>query len=222
MGPSNESRSFITEKQRHDMLCGLFTNYYKDHQRGSVILDNNRRWTANIALLANLFPECKIVCCVRPPAAIVDSFEQLFQANPMDLSVVYGSRTNTTVYDRVSEVMCGTGVLGYALNALRSAYYGPHADRLVFVNYDDLARFPQAIMDDLTASLDLPAHNYQFDAIQQVPGSEQFDKELSTPGMHTLKPKVEYVDRPTILPPDIWQSLPKPFWLGNEVVTPPT
>jgi sulfotransferase len=221
MGPSNEARCFLWSEQRIEMLRGIFMGYYDLDQR-AILFDNNRRWTANIALLAELFPKCKVVCCVRSPAAIVDSFEQLFQANPLALSVVYGSKPNTTVYERVREIMGSNGVLGFSLNALRSAFYGPHADRLVLVNYDDLARFPQAVMDDLTKTLPLPPHNYRFDAIEQIPGAEQFDKDLATPGMHTLKPKVVYEDRKSVLPPDIWNSLPEPFWLSSKELTTPS
>lgn len=218
MGPNNEAESFITNEQRVQIIDGIFQGYYAGHSQ-DFIFDNNRRWTANIALLAELYPDCKIVCCLRSPAAIVDSFERLFQKNPLNLSVAYGAVANTTVYERVSEIMKPIGVVGFALNAFRSAFFGPHHDRLVCISYDDLCQFPQAIMTELTRALDLPPHNYQFDAIEQIPGAEQFDKDISTPGLHTLKPKVTYEQRPSVLPPDIWKALPVPFWEVNETAT---
>ncbi len=216
---NNEASSFITEMQRRTMLQAIVSGYYWDN-RHRFIFDNNRRWTANAAPLAELYPESKIVCCLRDPAAVVDSFERLFQQNPLILSVIYGGTSNTTVYDRVREIMKPTGVVGYAINAFRSAFYGPHRDRLVLVEYDDLARFPAQIMAELTETLALPAHNYNFEAIEQIPGAEQFDQDVSTPGLHTLQSKVVYTERRSVLPPDVWKNLPQPFWRVKEEVTP--
>lgn len=215
---NNEAESFITNDQRRNVINGIVEAYYAGDFH-SVIFDNNRRWTANAALLAEVFPESKIVCCLRAPPAIVDSFERLFQKNPLNLSASYGSLANLTVYERVVELMKPTGVVGFSLSAFRTAYFGPHRDNLVLVSYDDLCRFPATVMEEVTAKLGLPAHNYQWDAIEQIPGAEQFDRDVSTPGLHTLKPKVVYEQRHSVLPPDIWNSLPSAFWQVNEPAT---
>jgi sulfotransferase len=217
MGTSNEAAMFVTDKQRLNIIRSIFDAYYADDMH-NVIFDNNRRWTANISLLAECFPDSRMVCCVRSPAAIVDSFERLFQSNPLNLSVAYGSIANTTVYDRTTELMKPTGVVGFALNAYRTAFFGPHKDRMLTITYDDLARFPAQVMTDVTKALGLPDHNYQFDAIEQIPGVEQFDREVSTPGLHTLGSKVVYTERQSVLPPDIWRNLPPPFWQVKEEV----
>lgn len=217
MGPSNEASSFITDRQRRDIIRGIVYDYYKDDQY-PVIFDNNRRWTANMALLADVFPDSRVICCLRSPAAIVDSFEQLFQNSPLSLSVIYGSTANTTIYERVAEMMGRQGVVGFALNAFRSAFYGPHRDRLVLVNYDDLARFPASIMEDLTKALSLPDFNYNWEQIKPIPGAAQFDRDVATPGLHDLKPRVVYEQRRSILPPDIFSSLPAAFWEIKEPV----
>lgn len=217
MGASNEANSYITDKQRVAIIEGIFDGFYGAHPY-KVVFDNNRRWTANAPLLAECFPDCKIVCCVRSPAAILDSFERLFQQNPLSLSVAYGGQANLTVYERTMELMKPGGVLGYALNAFRTAYFGLQNDRLLLVEYDDLARFPAQVVEDLSKALALPAHNYQFDAIEQIAGAAQFDADVSTPGLHTLGSKVVYTQRTSVLPPDIWNSLPPPFWQVKEEV----
>lgn len=218
MGPQNEADSYITDEQRVAMIGGIFEGFYWD-EGADFIFDNNRRWTANAGVLAECFPDSKIVCCVRKPAAVIDSFERLFQKNPLNLSVIYGAQANLTVYERVNELMKPTGVVGFAFNALRSAYFGPYKDRLLLVPYDDLCRFPDAVMQDLTRALHLPSHNYRFDAIEQIPGVEQLDKDVSTPGLHTLKPKVVYEHRQSVLPPEIWNALPPSFWEVKEEAT---
>lgn len=218
LGPANEANSFITDKKRRDILKGLFESYYKDCG-ASIIFDNNRRWTANINVLAALFPDSKIVCCVRTPREIVDSFEHLFFDNPLGLSIIYGGTSNTTIYDRVTALMAPTGVLGFALNAFRSAIYGPHKDKLLCVEYDHLARFAPAVMTELTTALQLPHHNYNFDKIDPIPGAAQFDLDVATPGLHDLKPQVVYEQRASLLPPDLWHNLPPAFWRVKEGAT---
>jgi sulfotransferase len=220
MGPSNEAESFISNRQRMYVVERIVAGFYTDDAH-PIIFDNNRRWCANMALLAEVFPASKVVCCLRSPAAIVDSFEQIFQQNPLNLSVAYGSQANLTVYERVNEIMKPTGAVGFALNAFRTAYYGPHRARLVLVCYDDLARFPAQIMEELTTVLNLPPHNYNFGAIQPVPGAEKFDRDIATPGLHSLKPAVVYEERQTVLPPDILAALPPAFWEVKEEVTSP-
>lgn len=218
MGPANEAESFINDDQRRHVIQAVMDGFYFNDFH-NIIFDNNRRWTANAGVLAACFPDSKIVCCLRNPAAIVDSFERLFQEHPLRMSVIYGAQANLSVYERAGELMKPTGVVGFSLNAFRTAFFGPYRDRLVLVSYDDLARFPAQIMEEVTTALDLPKHNYRYDAIEQIPGIEQFDNEVATPGLHTLGSKVIYTQRQTILPPDIWRSCPPPFWQVKEEVT---
>lgn len=221
MGPSNEADGFFTDAQRERMLRGLIENYYggthpADQQ---VAFDNNRRWTANASLLGKLFPASKIICCVRSPAEIVDSFERLFQANPLTLSVIFGALANTTPYERAREIMKSTGVLGWSLAAFSGAFYGPERERLVVVEYDDLARYPAGTLARIHEAIGLPWFEYDFDKIEPIPGAAQFDRDVNTPGLHDLKPAVVYETRKSILPPDLWNNLPAPFWRVQKTVT---
>jgi sulfotransferase len=217
IGHDNEGASFITPEQRADMLRAVFHAYYKGAPR--VVFDNNRRWTANMPLLMELFPECKVICCVRAPAAIIDSLEYLREKDPLGTGAILNGQTNLNIYDRVRMYMKPDAVFGFAYNSLREAFYGPHKNRLLLITYDDLARFPVDIMRDLHLALELEPFAYDFDNIEPIPGAATFDKDLSTPGLHNLKKKVVYEPRDTVLPPDIFNSLPKPFWL-NKPVTP--
>lgn len=219
MGPANEAEGFITDEQKVRILRGIFEHYYMG-QKAKLVFDNNRRWCANMALLAKLYPDASVICCVRSPAAIVDSFERLFQKNSLHLSVIYNSLCNVTVYERAFELMKPQGVVGFSLNALRSAYYGPYRNRVILVPYDDLARYPAEVMRDLHVSLNLPPHTYDFNRIEPIPGAVEFDQKIRTPGLHTLKPKVVYERRDSVLPPDIYATLPPPFWEVKKEATP--
>lgn len=220
MGPGNEADGFVTNVQRANILRGIFADFYMDEiQTKKAIFDNNRRWCANASLLAELWPESKIICCVRAPAAIADSFERLFQKNPLNLSVIYGQQSNLTAYERVMEIMKPTGVMGFALSSFRTAFFGPHKDRLHIIDYDDLCRFPGDVLNDLHQVTEQPPWEYNFKQIEPIPGAAEFDRDISTPGLHDLKSSVVFEQRQSVLPPDIWDSMPPPFWRVKERVT---
>lgn len=219
MSGTNEAKGFISNVQRERMLRGLFWSYYWDAGVDGVIFDNNRRWCAHAPLLSQLFPESKIVCCVRPPAHIVDSIERLVRAHPLELSTIFGLEPNTTVYDRVAMLLKPPALLGYALNSFRDAFYGPHRERLVLVEYAELAQHPGPVMQRLHDELKLPPFAYDFNNIEPIPGAEEFDRMLGLPGLHALKSRVVYEPQNSILPPDVYHALPPAFWQVKKAPT---
>ena len=215
MSGDNEAHWFINDDQRLRILRGVFSAFYADI-KADIIFDSNRRWCAQISLILQLFPTAYVLCCVRNPVAVVDSVECLFQKHPLRLSTIIGLQPNTTVFERVSMLMNPTtGVIGYSLNATKEAFYGPHADRLLLVNYDDLARTPAFVLGEIHDKLQLPSFAYNYEDIQDIPGASIFDESIGTPGLHSLKKRVVFEPRMSILPPEIYNSLPKPFWIKD-------
>lgn len=217
MSGANESHGFITDGMRMRILRGLFAAYYDD--AFDVVFDSNRRWCAKISLILELFPDAYVIACVRDPVAIIDSIERLLQKHPARLSTIIGLDGNTTVYDRAKMLAASGGLFGYAWNATKEAYYGMHNDRLIMVNYEDLAQFPERVFTELHEKLSLPTYNYDFSQIEQIPGADAFDASIGTPGLHMLKNSVSYESRTSILPPDIYNNLPRPFWTVKELQT---
>jgi len=211
MGPQNEAFRFYTDEQRVRMIEAVFDAYYEDHL-DKVVFDNNRRWCSHMALLLKVFPEMRVVCCVRPIPHIIDSTEQLFHKFPMVVSNIYGNTPNTTVYDRVRLLMKPGGLVGYAYDALRTAYFGPHRDRLIIMEYADLARDPAKTMRRVHDELNMPHFEYDFAHVKQLPGAAEFDESIGARGLHDLKPRVLYEPSNSILPPDVYTSLPEAFW----------
>jgi sulfotransferase len=210
----NEAAMFYSDKQRIHMIEAMFDAYYED-EITKVIFDNNRRWCAYAGVLAEVFPQSKIICCVRPVPHVVDSVERLVQKNPLQISKIFGCTKNMTVYERVNLLMSPTGLVGYAFHAFREAFYGPYRDRLIIVDYRDLAQNPKATLRSIHDQLDIEPFEYNFRQIKPIPGADEFDAALGTPGLHVLKPEVVYQPSNSILPPDIYQALPPPFWLPS-------
>lgn len=209
---ANEAAIYISGEQRKAIISGVFENYYADI-KADIVVDNNRRWCAKWPLLARVFPDARMVCCVRPLAWVADSVERLVRNHPLQLSAIYNFQPNTTVYGRMQILMNpDSGLIGYAYNALRDAFFGPHNDRILIVDYDQFTKDPAKVLQTITAFLSLPPFNYDFDHIQQLPGATEFDERLGTPGLHLLGGRVIHASRGTILPPDVFDSFAPPFW----------
>lgn len=218
MGPASETHIMLTEDDRLRMLRAIMQAYYAPKTQPCII-DNNRRWCASIELCAAMFPECKMIVCVRSVAAILDSFEQLLRAHPSMVSVLTDNMTNLNVYQRCNMMLRPGSVVGWAYNALRTAFYSAEKHRLIVVRYDNLAQFPEETMLHIYDQLKVPPFKHDFEAIKQIPGVEEFDKSLGLPGLHSLFPKVAYVGRPSVLPPDLIAGLPPSFWDVQNSVT---
>ena len=215
---NNESALFFKEEQRVGILRGIFSGYYEGYP--DVVFDSNRRWCAYMALLDKLFPGAKVVACVRPVAEIVDSFERLFLRDPTQISRVV-SATNTTLTDRISRLMGHNAVVGYSLNALSDAYYGPFRQNLIVVEFRHLVANPKLVLDELHVLLEEPAFDYNFDVVESPPDTNTFDEFLATPGMHRVESQVRQKPYVSALPVFIARSLPKPFWVKHEAPASP-
>ena len=90
-----ELSTMVSAEQRERLLRGLFDSYYADHHQ-PVIFDTNRAWTAQLPALMRLFPDAKLICCVRDVAWVLDSLERQFRAggSPVSRSVMTRSGPN--------------------------------------------------------------------------------------------------------------------------------
>ena len=71
MGTWNETSVMLSDAHRQRILKGLFDSYYGDQDDKRVIFDTNRAWCARLPALMRLFPEAKVICCVRSVAWIM-------------------------------------------------------------------------------------------------------------------------------------------------------
>jgi sulfotransferase len=138
----NEAAVFIDNDVRKRLLTGVFDAYYHETALETVIFDTNRSWTTKLPALVELFPDAKMICCVRNPAWILDSIESLIRRNAFELSGIFSYDSGGNVYSRVEGLASATGMYGFALNALREAVYGKHANRLLLVRYESLIANP--------------------------------------------------------------------------------
>lgn len=211
MGAGGEFYSFFSQTKRLAMCRAVFNAYYDEQKSKPVIFDTNRVWTARMHQLVELYPSFKMICCIRNPAWIVDSFESIYRKNPFDYSRMYNHQSRQTVYSRCEAMMSMTGIIGTAWTALKEAYYGEHSDKLLLLDYDLLTQHPQRSMQLIYQFLDLPEFAHDFDNIDYQ--ETEFDAQLGVKDLHTVKKKIEFTPRRSILPPDLFKQYSEmAFW----------
>jgi sulfotransferase len=202
MSRRNETAVFIDDVQRRTVLKGLFSNYYKDIHTEKVVFDTNRAWCTKLPALGQLFPVARVICCVRNIGWIMDSVERLVRRNAFELSGMFGFEPGGTVYTRLNRIAASDGLVGYALDALREAFFGEDANRLILVEYQALTRAPADTLRLLYKMLGEPHFDHDFDNVEYQ--ADDFDLALGARGLHTVRRKVEWIERQTVLPPELF------------------
>lgn len=214
IGAGGEFYSFFDEEKRRRLSRGIFDAYYHDKQDKSIVFDTNRMWTARMHQLVELYGDFKVICLVRNPAWVMDSFERIYRKNPFDYSRMFNAANRQTVYSRCEALMSAAGTTGAAWTALKEAYYGEHSERLLIVDYDILSRFPERTMKLIYEFLDEPAFSHDFENVEYSAG--EFDQQLGVKGLHDVKQKVEFKQRQTVLPPELFAKYSEmAFWQDN-------
>ena len=213
MSQGSETSVFIDDEQRRSVLRSAFDGYYYREHPAKVVFDSHRLWSSKVAGLGALFPKSKVICCVRHVPWIVDSLERQYQRNALEPSQIYNFDADGTIYSRFEAIRTGEGLVGYAWNATREAFFGDNADRLMLLTYETLVSDPSKALRAVYDFIGEPAFAHDFDHIEF--DAEPFDQRLGSPGLHKVWPKVAAPARQTILPPDIWALVENDsFWMA--------
>jgi sulfotransferase len=215
MSRRNETAVFIGEAQRRSVLKGLFSSYYEGIHDDRLVFDTNRAWCTRLSALTQLFPDARVICCVRDICWIMDSIERLVRRNAFELSGMFGFEAGGTVFTRVARLASSDGMVGYSLDALREAFFGEHASRLILVEYQALTRAPRQTIAQLYEMLGQEPFIHDFDNVEYE--ADRFDLPLGVPGLHRVGRRVEWTERQTILPPALFERFANDaFWRAPE------
>jgi len=203
----------VTPERTKAMLEAVVDAYYFD-QSDKIVFNTNRAWTANLHLLKDLYPDSKCIVCVRDIGWILDSFEQLYRKNPYTATNMYG-KDETTVYSRANGMMKAERTVGFAYAGLKQAMTSGEQNSMCIIEYDKLVKDPKGIMQGLYKYLGEPYFEHDFNNVE---GSyDEYDEDFGVKGLHTTRKEVKFVERETILPPDIWDSVKNMnFWKKKE------
>lgn len=212
---SGESKHHYSIDVKKNIIRGIFDNYYYDNSK-VVCFDTNRGWSSITYMISELYPHSKIILCVRDVALILDSFERIIRRNPFIKSKMFSNEFSSTVYSRCDCMMQNGGVVGFPYKAISQAISSEESSNLFIVEYERLCKNPLEMMKELYNFIDQPMFDHDFNNVSF--SYDEFDDNLNTPGLHTTRKTVEWVERAPILPPDIlmnysmmhvWRQLPQ-------------
>jgi len=211
MGASSEFYTFFDMVKRKNICKAIFSAYYQDLNDKKIIFDTSRKWTAHLHQLTELFDGFKVICCIRNPAWVMDSFERIYRKNPFDYSSMFNAQNRQTVHSRCEAIANASGVFGGAWTALKEAYYGEYSNKLLLIDYDLLVQYPQRSLELIYQFIGAPPFQHDFEHVDY--SETEFDSQLGVQGLHTVRRKVEFKPRRSILPPELFQTYSEmAFW----------
>jgi sulfotransferase len=212
MSQRNEFGLFFNTDRRRDILRGVVENYYKEIHPKQMVFDTNRFWCSRLPLVAELYPGAKVIATVRHLPWVMDSIERLMRRNKFETSRIFNFDAGGTVYSRMETLSSGAGLVGFAWNALKEAYYSEEADRLLLIKFETLTREPEKAISAIYDFIGEPRFVHDFENVQY--SEPEFDARLGTPGLHDVSRRVRPVERQSVLPPDLFKRYESDsFWL---------
>jgi len=200
----NETKKIPLNEIRKNMIHGMFDGYYK-HVDESVVFNTNRGWTAQTHILKYLYPNTKMIVCVRDILSVVNSIESAHRKNLLKGSATTGP-IHTTVYDRVKEWMGEHGFVNSCYNNIKQSLYSNETDMLLFVEYDDLCKNPEATLRRIYDFIEKPYFEHDFQNIENDESWKKFDEHIGIE-LHTVHKEIFYKERKSIIPIDAERKL---------------
>ncbi|HET9817999.1 MAG TPA: sulfotransferase [Rhodanobacteraceae bacterium] len=212
MSGKNDFSVVISDTQRAAVLRGVFQNFYAGFKGIEVVFDTGRVWCSKLPMLAALFPNSRVIACVRELSWVLDSIERLVRKHPLTANKIFHFNPNGTVYSRTESLIDANGMVGFAFQATKDAWYGHFAsERMLLLTYESLTQDPEAAVRRLYRFLDEPWFEHDFEHIEY--NADDFDARLGLPGLHTVRTRVSATMRESVLPPDLFNRFVNDsFW----------
>lgn len=191
----------VPVQRRKNIVKALFEGYYQDVDK-EVIFNTNRAWTLLTPQIKDLYPESRLIVCVRDIKWVLDSFELAHRKNPLSTNTVTGGLSGT-VYSRVESLMDEKGIVGFPYIGIKQAITSDEKNMLMLVEYDQLCKMPKETMQAIYGFIDEPYFEHDFDNVEA--SWDEYDSEIGIK-LHDVKKQVKYTSRQSILPPDIQQK----------------
>lgn len=208
---ASENNHSIDEDRRKHILKSLFNAYY-DSVSSKTVFDTSRGWTAKTSLLKDLYPQTKIICCVRDLPWILDSFERISAKNSLYAATLVDDEARQTVTTRCDALM-DVKKEGQVVKPYYFLEEGLllNPDMILLVEYESLCKQPESVMREIYEFIGKPYFDHDFKNVEYE--NEVFDKALNMKNLHTVKKEVTWQERPSILPKSVWDKYSgKEFW----------
>jgi sulfotransferase len=197
-------------EKRKKIIHGIFNNYYDDVDK-NIVFYTNRGWTLLTPALKELYPNFRMIVCVRSLPWILDSFENLVRKNALSTTNMFSIDENTNVYTRSHTLMRADRTIGFAFDGLKQALTSNERNQIMVLEYDKLSKRPEQCMKEIYQFIGQPYFQHDFNNVEA--SYDEFDQDVQLTGLHTTRKKVEHIERQMIIPPDLQQQYANyEFW----------
>lgn len=158
----NRDREDTQDRMRRAMRS-VVTEWYRE--RGDVVFDKGRGWNSASLLLRDLFPESKIIVCVRDLRAVFASIEKQHQKFPI-LDDAQGP-LGRGLYQRADQLFSPDGIIGQ--NVLGVEDILRRDSRYVqIVQFETFVKNPKLVMQAIYATLGEEYFAHDFDNVENT------------------------------------------------------
>lgn len=204
-----ENSTHINSERRVKTIQSLFEGYYS-HLEQSTIFDTSRSWTRNTSLLSSVFPNTKVLCCVRNIDEIVNSFEKLWATNPLYYKQINDFTYSFNIFERSDEIYNRSIIPHYS--SLKEGV-AKNQEMIHFVEYESLCKFPEKTMKDIYNFIGMDYYSHDFNDLNYE--NPEFDLKSGIPNLHKIKPVVYHENVKYYIPEEIkqkYQQMRMEFW----------
>ena len=197
-------RTECDDEKRKKIMMGIVDNYY-DNPEKEVCFHTNRGTPLLFHTIKDMYPDAKLILCVRDVVQVLNSFEWLIRKQPYEFTTMFSSDEGINVYSRAETILNGGRTVGFAYNALKQGITSEHKSSIMIIEYEKLAKNPEFIMKTLYNFIGEPYFDHDFNDVEE--SYPEFDEEVNLKNLHTTRKKVSFIEKEMIIPPDLIQMV---------------
>ena len=196
------------EEKRKKIIENLFDTYC-DAQGKEVYFEMNRGWPLMIHTLKDLYPDSKMIMCVRDMVQVINSFEWLYRKQPYSFSTMFSTDEATNVYTRAESLLNPGRTVGFAYNCIKQGITSEHKSSIMVLDYVQLAHNPERMVKLIYKFVGEPYFEHDYSNVEA--SYDDFDRDVGLTGLHTTRKVIQYQEQEMILPPDLQQMINQSF-----------
>ena len=147
----------LTDGQRIALWRSALDAVHHDRPFGATVFDASPAWPRHLPALAELYPLCRLIFCVRDPAQIVNAM--------LDDTAPELRDDPALLESQVARLAGPDSPLAAALADLRAVLSGPQAERVLVLDYDRLVDDPEEAMEVIYDFLRADPFDHDFDRV---------------------------------------------------------
>ena len=195
-------------EKRKQIIDNLFNTYYDDPTK-EVAFNTNRGWSLLLPTVKDLYPNAKVIMCVRDMYRVINSFETLVRKQPYTFTSMFSPEENINVYSRAQALLDNNKTIGFAYASLKQGITSEFKKDIFILEYDKLARFPEMSMKAIYKFIGEEYFDHDYNNVEY--SHSAFDEDVLLDNLHTTRKKVEFKEPEMVLPPDLIQFIQQNF-----------